>query len=466
MIRRYTLFVALPLNTLMIDGTGMCGGCRVRVGSETRFTCVDGPEFDGHQVDWDLLLSRLSIYTQQERRSFSRHLKEHSCQSNCALRDTLQTGRNWVGRRVNIFNRAGERVPVSVSTSILRDQNGNSVGGVETFRDLSAIERLRREIDQQYTFQDIISKNHRIRRILNILPDIAASDCTVLIQGATGTGKELVARAIHNLSGRKRHKFVAVNCGALPDTLLESELFGYVKGAFTGADRDKPGRFQRAAKGTLFLDEIADISSALQVKLLRVLQEREFEPLGATSTVKADVRVIVATNKPLAEQVALGRFREDLFYRLNVVKIDLPPLAERREDIPLLVQHVIGQFNAKLGTNVREMSEQAIQQLMQHPLPGNVRQLQNIVECAMVLGRSDVIDLDCLPSVQRLATTSIPDPPPTDLLAVAEAETIQYALREHDGHRGHTAQALGIDKSTLWRKMKRFGIQFPCCRCD
>ena len=385
------------------------------------------------------------------------------CQSNCALRDTLSTGRNWVDRRVNILNRAGERVSVSVSTSILRDQEGNSVGGVETFRDLSAIERLRREIDQQYTFEDIISKNHRIRRILDILPDIAASDCTVLIQGATGTGKELVARAIHNLSGRKKHKFVAVNCGALPDTLLESELFGYMKGAFTGADRDKPGRFQRAAKGTLFLDEIADISSALQVKLLRVLQEREFEPLGATSTIKADIRVIVATNKPLAEQVALGRFREDLFYRLNVVKIDLPPLAERREDIPLLIQHLIGQFNAKLGTNVREMSEQAIQQLMQHPLPGNVRQLQNIVECAMVLCRSDVLDLDCLPSDQRLGPTSIPDPPPTNPFAVAEAETIRYALREHAGHRGQTAQALGIDKSTLWRKMKRFDIQYPCC---
>ena len=385
------------------------------------------------------------------------------CQSNCALRDTLLTGRNWVDQRINILNRTGDHVPVSVSTSILRDKDGNPVGGVETFRDLSAIERLRREIDQQYTFQDIISKNHRVHRILDILPDIAGSDCTVLIQGATGTGKELIGRAIHNLSDRKKHKFVAVNCGALPDTLLESELFGYVKGAFTGADRDKPGRFQIAAKGTLFLDEIADISSALQVKLLRVLQEREFDPLGATNTIKADVRVIVATNKPLAEQVALGRFREDLFYRLDVVKIDLPPLAERREDIPLLVQHFIGHFNAKLGTNVREVSEQAMQQLMQHPLPGNVRQLQNFVECAMVLCRSDVIDLDCLPSDLRLGRTSTPDSPPTGPFAVAEAETIRYALREHAGHRGHAAQALGIDKSTLWRKMKRFDIQFPHC---
>ncbi len=383
------------------------------------------------------------------------------CQSNCALRDTLRTGRNWVDQRINILNRAGDRVPISISTSILRDQAGNSVGGVETFRDLSAIEQLRREIDQQYNFQDIISKNHRMRRILDVLPDVAASDCTVLIEGATGTGKELIARAIHNLSGRNRHSFVAVNCGALPDTLLESELFGYKKGAFTGADRDKPGRFQRAAKGTLFLDEIADISAALQVKLLRVLQEREFEPLGANHAVKANVRVIAATNKPLAEQVALGRFREDLFYRLNVVKIDLPPLAQRREDIPLLVQHFIEQFNAQLGTQTRGMSEQAVQHLMQHPLPGNIRQLQNIIEYAMVLCRSDLIELDCLPPELQLSSASHQVEAPIDPFALAEAETIRHALHEHAGHRGQTALALGIDKSTLWRKMKRFGIQFP-----
>lgn len=259
------------------------------------------------------------------------------------------------------------------------------MGGVETFRDLSAIEQLRREIDQRYTFQDIVSKNHEMRRILDILPDIAASDSTALIQGPTGTGKGVVARAIHNLSRRKRHRFIAVNCGALPDTLLESELFGYRKGAFTGADRDKPGRFALAQKGTLFLDEIAGISTALQVKLLRVLQEREYEPLGATQTVQANVRVIAATNQPLGQQVARGVFREDLFYRLNVVKIDLPPLARRREDIPLLVQHSLQKFNAEQGKQVRRFSQDAMRRLMQHAFPGNVRELQNIVEYALVL---------------------------------------------------------------------------------
>ncbi len=384
------------------------------------------------------------------------------CQSQCALRDTMATGRDWVDRRINILNRSGDQVPISISTSVLRGRDGQAVGGVETFRDLSALERLQRTIRQQYTFQDIISKNHAMRRVLDILPDIADGDCTVLIQGATGTGKELVARAIHNLSARQDQPFVAVNCGALPDTLLESELFGYVKGAFTGADHDKPGRFALADQGTLFLDEVGDISPALQVKLLRVLQEREFEPLGGTSSIPVDVRVIAATNQPLPELVAAGRLREDLYYRLNVVKLELPPLAERREDIPLLVEHFIDQFNTQRGSSVVGISDEALQQLMRHPLPGNIRQLQNIVECSMVLCRGDQIELDCLPSdlfdaPQADAATALPQDP----LAHAEADAIRQTLRKFQGHRGHTAAALGIDKSTLWRKMKRYGIEFP-----
>jgi PAS domain S-box-containing protein len=386
------------------------------------------------------------------------------CQTNCALRNTMESGRRWVDRRIDILNSQGEKVPVSISTSILRDEDDQAVGGVETFRDLSAIELLRKEIDDHYTFQDIISKNHQIRRILETLPDIAPSDSTVLIEGPTGSGKELVAKAIHNLSKRAGRKYVAVNCGALPDSLLESELFGYMKGAFTDAKKDKPGRFALAEGGTLFLDEISDISAALQVKLLRVLQEKEYEPLGATTTVKADVRVIAATNKVLSEQVARGTFREDLYYRLNVVRIELPPLANRREDIPLLVNHFIQQFNAEQGKHIDGISEEALALLMRYPFPGNVRELQNIIEHAVVLCRSDRIEAGCLPpelaAGQVLGDAAEPEQTGNPLLE-AEADTILRTLREHAGHRGKTAAALGIDKSTLWRKMKRYAITYP-----
>ena len=275
------------------------------------------------------------------------------CQTACALRKTIETGRELINLHINILNSEGRTVPVSVSTSVLRDEKGDIVGGVETFRDLSTIETLRKEIRSQYSFGDIISKNHEVRGILDILPDIAASGSTVLIEGPSGSGKELFARAIHDLSGRKGD-YVALNCGALPDTLLESELFGYAKGAFTEAKKDKPGRFKLAEGGTILLDEIGDISTALQLKLLRVLQEKEYEPLGAVATIKADVRIIAATNKILSKLVARGSFREDLFYRLNVVRLSLPPLSRRREDIPYLLEHFIGRFNAIKGKRNRE----------------------------------------------------------------------------------------------------------------
>ena len=385
------------------------------------------------------------------------------CQADCSLKRTMENGGRSVDRRVDILDRQGEVIPVSISTAVLRDEAGNVVGGVETFRDLSDIELLRKEIDERYTFSDIISKNHGIRRILDILPDIAVSDSTVLIEGPTGSGKELFAKAIHSLSKRDKKKYIAVNCGALPDTLLESELFGYKKGAFTGAKSDKPGRFAMAEGGTIFLDEIGDISTALQVKLLRVLQEKEYEPLGATSTVKADVRVVAATNQSLDQLVARGSFREDLYYRLNVVRISLPPLCERREDIPLLASHFLRQFNAEQGREIDSISEEALAVLLKHDFPGNVRQLRNAIECAMVLCRGRRIEVDCLPRdiLQTPPSADQQMPEPANPLGEAEAEAIFAALQQHDGHRGNTAAALGIDKSTLWRKMKRLSIRYP-----
>jgi transcriptional regulator with PAS, ATPase and Fis domain len=374
----------------------------------------------------------------------------------------MRSGRQGINIPIDILNSQGDRVSASVSTSVLKSEQGKIIGGVEIFRDLTAVETLRKKINNQYSFEDIIGKNYAIQRIFDILPDVAASGSTILLQGPSGSGKELFARAIHNLSGQGGD-FVAVNCAALPDTLLESELFGYVKGAFSEAKRDKPGRFERAAGGTLFLDEIGDISTALQVKLLRVLQEREYEPLGATVTLKTDARIIAATNRNLAQRVAMGSFRDDLFYRLNVIKIDLPPLAQRREDIPLLVKHFIAKFNALKGKAIKGISAGAMDILMRYPFPGNIRELENIIEFAFVLCREEMIKKEHL-SGDILKDTSrsfVPQsgaaPPPR--LDQAEKESIVAALEQHGGHRGKTAAYLNIDKSTLWRKMKKYGIR-------
>jgi len=383
------------------------------------------------------------------------------CQTTCALGETMKTGEQSINLPIDILNSEGSRVPASVSTSVQKDKDGKIIGGVEIFRDLSAMETLRKEISNQYRFEDIISKNHEIQGIFDILPDIATSGSTVLIEGPSGAGKELFARAVHNLSGNKG-EFVAVSCAALPDTLLESELFGYKKGAFSEAKRDKPGRFARAKDGTIFLDEIGDISSALQVKLLRVLQEREYEPLGATVTAKTNARIIAATNKTLAKLVARGLFREDLFYRLNVVKIELPPLSRRREDIPLLVKNFIQKFNALKAKEIAGITENALRILLQYDFPGNIRELENIIEYAFVLCRGDMIRtkhlsreiLNGMNNRQDVAASA-----PSSHLEQAEEKAIIEALHRHNANRGKTAAFLGIDKSTLWRKMKKYGIE-------
>jgi PAS domain S-box-containing protein len=383
------------------------------------------------------------------------------CQSRCALKETLKTKKEIIDLPATILKKGGQKVPISISTAVLKDERGQIIGGVETFRDLSVIEELKKELFQKYTLGDIISKNHLIHDIFNILPNIAESDSTVLIQGASGTGKELFAKAIHNLSRRKGKPFIKVNCGALPDTLLESELFGYVKGAFTDAKKDKPGRFALANGGTIFLDEVGDMSPSLQVKLLRVLQEKEFEPLGATSPRKTDVRIIAATNKDLSKLISEGKFRDDLFYRLNVVKIELPPLSQRREDIPLLIGAFIQKFNAKMGKQIVGVSDQALRLLLKHDYPGNIRELENIIEHAFVLCRGERIDFDCLPKEitegQKgdYPSMSLPKETPFEK---AETEVIEKTLKKYDGNRIKTAQELGIDRTTLWRKIKKYGL--------
>jgi PAS domain S-box-containing protein len=383
------------------------------------------------------------------------------CQGACTLRSTLETGEDLVGVPITILTCDGVEKPVSISTAVLRDAHGSVIGGAETFRDLSDLERLRKRLRKEFSFQDIISKNHRIHNMFRVLPDIAESESSVLIEGPSGSGKELFARALHDLSPRREGPFIAVNCGALPDTLLESELFGYRRGAFTDARKDKPGRFELARGGTLFLDEIGDISAALQVKLLRVLQERSFEPLGATRSVEADVRIVAATNRDLREQMSLGRFRDDLYYRLNVVRLELPPLAERKEDIPLLVEHFVDQLNAEKQRRVQGVTERALRALMAYEYPGNIRELQNAIEHGFVLSRGELIDLDGLPPEIRGAAAPVDEAPTSEVdpFEAAEVEVLRRALARCDGHREKTAHALGIHKTTLLRKMKRLGLR-------
>ncbi|MCP4726475.1 MAG: PAS domain-containing protein [bacterium] len=386
------------------------------------------------------------------------------CQGACALRSTIEGGRELIDHRVNIVNNNGETIPISISTAVLRDNKGNVIGGAETFRDLSAIELLRKEINGKYTFSDIVGKSYEILRIFDILPDIAASGSTVLIEGPSGSGKELFAKAIHDMSERREKPYVVVNCGALPDTLLESELFGYVKGAFTDAKKDKLGRFARAEGGTIFLDEIGDVSPLVQVKLLRVIQEMEYEPLGATSVVKADVRIIAASNKNLQKQIEEDKFRKDLYYRLNVIKLELPPLSGRRQDIPLLIDHFILKYNAKTGKTILSVSDITLDILMRHDFPGNIRELENIIEHAFVLCRGKIIELEHLPQEYQkmLPVATLENYPEKDNpMDKAEYNVVLDALRKNNGDRQKTAETLGLHKTTLWRKMKKFNIIYP-----
>ncbi len=383
------------------------------------------------------------------------------CENACALRRTMTEGTPVVNATAYIVSHAGHRVPIRISTALLKDDGEQVIGGVETFQDLSQIEELRKELRARYSFHDIIGRSAAMRRLFELLPRIAESSSTVLIQGPSGTGKELFARAIHNLSARKNKRFVAVNCAALPDTLLESELFGYKAGAFTDARRDKPGRFALAEGGTIFLDEIGDVSPAMQVRLLRVLQERVVEPLGGIEPVKVNIRVVVATNKDLTELVRAGRFREDLYYRIRVIDLQLPSLKERREDIPLLVDHLITRFNRLQGKDVAGVSDEVMARLMGYDFPGNVRELENIIEHAFVLCRGGLIELSHLPpELQPLGGVGTGG---SEFLTLSgmEKHLITLALERNNGSRKKAAKELGIDTSTLFRKIRAYGVQVP-----
>jgi PAS domain S-box-containing protein len=382
---------------------------------------------------------------------------------NCLLKDTLETGIEAIDRPVNIINSLGEKTPISISTAVLRDESGKILGAVETFRDLSVIEHLRKELSKSYSLEDIISKSPKMHKLFAILPDFAESESTVLIQGPSGSGKELFARAIHNLSPRKNANYVIINCGTLPVQLFESELFGYVRGAFTDAVKDKKGKIAAAEGGTVFFDEIGELPLSTQVKLLRLLQEREYEPLGSLVPIKTNIRIITATNQDLKSLVAQAKFRDDLYFRLAVVKIELPPLKEKREDIPYLVDHFISKFNAKTGKKIISVSPDVMSILMRHEYPGNIRELENIVEHCFVLCRESIVKREHLPSEllktdhEQITDSHLTLTPITK--SINEQEHIISALRNCGSVISKAAEELGIHRSTLWRKIRRYHIK-------
>lgn len=392
--------------------------------------------------------------------------RTNMCQKECALKKTIDKGRPFVSTSAYIVNSEGTRIPIEASTSLLIDKNDNILGGVEVFRDLTREEALKNEITSRFHFENMVSQSSAMQKIFNILPLIAESDSTVLISGETGTGKELMAKAVHNLSTRKSKHFVAINCGALPDNLLESELFGHKAGAFTNAVKDKPGYFSFADGGSIFMDEIANTSPAFQVRLLRVLQENEVLPLGSVKKEKVDVRTIAACNTDLKTMVDSGDFREDLYYRIKVIEIKIPPLRERLGDIPLLVEKFIKKFNLIKGKHVSGVDHEVITAFMTHDFPGNIRELENIIEHAFVLCRQGSIQLRHLPNNmfhgtsrenrEEKAANQNHDP-----VQKAKVKKIMDALKRNNFNRKAAAEEMGIHKSTLFRQINKLGIELP-----
>ncbi len=379
------------------------------------------------------------------------------CENACPLDEGIEDRGISFKTRVSIIDKSGMEKTVKINTIPIKNKKGEIVGGVRIFHDISEFERFKRGLNKKFHIDDIVGKSPRMREILSYLPDIAESDSAVLIEGPTGSGKELIARAIHYMSPRKDGPFVIVNCAALPETLLESELFGYVRGAFTGALRNKPGRFSLANNGTLFLDEIASTAQSFQADLLRVIEDGEFTPLGGTESQRADFRLITATNLDLKKMVQEGRFRDDLYYRLNVIRITLPPLKDRREDIPLLIEHFIQKFNLLKGKNIEGVSSEAMRIFLDYDFPGNIRELENMIEYAFVMCKGRLIMPEHLPKDLLNASSNT-------LVELSgrekkEADKIKAILEKFPRGREQAAKALGISRTTLWRKMKRYGIR-------
>ncbi|UCE84400.1 MAG: sigma 54-interacting transcriptional regulator [Deltaproteobacteria bacterium] len=419
----------------------------------------------GHITSFNSMAESITGYERQEILG-QHHAKLTGCNlpgQVCSLAESIETGETLANLHRRLFTKDGRKLPIRANFMALRNEAGQTIGGLETFQDLSLIQKLNRAISDKYTFADMIGKDGVMQQVFEILPVVAESEANVLVEGPTGTGKDLLAKIIHNASRRKDKPFVKVNCAALPDNLLESEMFGYVKGAFTGADRDKPGRFQEAEGGSIFLDEIGDLPLSLQAKLLRVLEDKEFYPLGGRELSQVDVRIIAATNQILENLVREKKFREDLYYRLNVMRLELPPLKERRADIPLLINNFVKQYNVTKGASVTRIAEDAMDILLNYDYPGNIRELENIIEHACVLCQGEIVERRHLPLYMQAIQSSrdegfVARPGVTEARVQRERELIVEALEEHRWHRQKAAKALGMDRTTLWRKMKKYNI--------
>lgn len=385
----------------------------------------------------------------------------------CILERAIRNREKVRNYETVIQNKDGRKIPVSLNTDLLRDNGGNLIGIVETYRDLSQINELKAKLEQQTnnrTRGSLIARSKALQGILDLLPQVANAKATVLIEGESGTGKELIAREIHRLSPRRDQPFIAVNCAALAEGVWESELFGHVKGAFTGAIADRLGRFEMAHKGTIFLDEIAEVTPLAQGKLLRVLQESEFEKVGGNKTVKVDVRVVAATNKNLATAVEEGKFRDDLYYRLQVFPILVPPLRDRTEDLLPLIEHSIARLNRTMDKNVRQIDGPALKLLEAHRYPGNVRELENILEHAFIRCADHTIRSEHLPEY-LLSDRSRQDRSPNETektsgttIAVLEQDAIVQALEQTNWDYKRTCKILGLSRSTLLRRIKHYKL--------
>jgi PAS domain S-box-containing protein len=378
------------------------------------------------------------------------------CRNGCHMEKTMSNGKATIGNELEIYKKNGKNVPIRVNSGILINNKGEKIGAVETFIDISEIKYLSAHITERFKFGNIIGNSKAMDNIFNLFESVSRTDSTVLLTGESGTGKELAARAIHLNSARSRGPFVALNCSAFAENLIESELFGHQEGAFTGAIKTKIGKFELAQGGTLFLDEIGDISQSLQVKLLRVLEMRQFERVGGNKPITLDARIITATNKELLKEISDGKFREDFYYRINVINIHLPALRERTDDLPLLLDHFIKLFNKKFGKSVKTVSKEVYDIFCSYKWPGNIRELENIIEHSFILCRGDRIETEHIPV--KLLNYKQENTVHKNSFFSAEREVIMDALEKNNWNKKATAEALGIDTSTLWRKMKKFSI--------